>query len=124
MSLLSSGYVWSFLSCRGAVMVGKTDDNTVLDLETLMREVRNVEEGDEVRRVVCGSGTQHRNFVPLRSDKLHMTGVALLKVMKCSSDLLLSKGNWSISREQVEADYHPDFCSGFLYLTSPQGWII
>ena len=55
-------------------MVGKTDDNVVLDLETLMGEVRNIESGDEVRRVMCGSGTQHRNMQPLRSDKLHMTG--------------------------------------------------
>ena len=68
------GYVWSYVSCRNAVMVGKTDDNVVLDLETLMREVRNIEPGDEVRRVMCGSGTQHRNMQLLRSDKLHMTG--------------------------------------------------
>ena len=74
MSLISSGYVWSFLSCRAAVMVGKTDDNTVLDLETLMKEVRNIEEGDEVRRIMCGSGTPHRNMKPLRSDRTHMTG--------------------------------------------------
>ena len=59
-------------------MVGKTDDNTLLDMETLMKEVRNIKEGDEVRRVMCGSGTQHRNMRPLRSDKLHMTGVMLV----------------------------------------------
>ena len=29
-------------------------------------------------------------------------------------------GNWSISRSQLAADLHPDFCSGFLYLTSPR----
>ena len=68
------GYVWSYLSCRDAVMVGKTDDNVVLDLESLMREVRSIEKGDAVRRVMCGSGTQHRNMRPLRSDKLQMTG--------------------------------------------------
>ena len=56
-------------------MVGKTDDNVVLDLESLMREVSNIEKGDSVRRVMCGSGTQHRNMRPLRSDKLHMTGM-------------------------------------------------
>ena len=100
-------------------MVGKTDDNVVLDLESLMREVRNIEQGDEVRRVMCGSGTQHRNMQPLRSDKLHMTGEPTLYN---DGNAALSKGNWSISREQVEDDYHPDFCSGFLYLTSPQGW--
>ena len=30
-------------------------------------------------------------------------------------------GNWSISLEQVDNDYHPDFCAGFLYLTTPSG---
>ena len=58
-------------------MVGKTDDNVVLDLGTLMTEVRNIKEGDTVRRIMCGSGTQHRNMKPLRSDKLHMTGDGL-----------------------------------------------
>ena len=29
-------------------------------------------------------------------------------------------GNWSISRSQLASDLHPDFCSGFLYLTSPR----
>ena len=56
-------------------MVGKTDDNVVLDLESLMREVSNIEKGDSVRRVMCSSGTQQRNMRPLRSDKLHMTGM-------------------------------------------------
>ena len=28
-------------------------------------------------------------------------------------------GNWSISREEFNFEYHPDFCSGFLYLTTP-----
>ena len=42
-------------------MVGKTDDNVVLDLESLMREVSNIEEGDTVRRVMCSSGTQQSN---------------------------------------------------------------
>ena len=56
-------------------MVGKTDDNVVLDLESLMREVSNIEKGDAVRRVMCSSGTQHRNMRPFWSDKLHMTGM-------------------------------------------------
>ena len=97
-----TGYVWSYLWCVKVAMVGKTDDNVVLDLETLV----NTQVGGEAgvgRRVLCGSGTPHRNMKPLRSDRTHMTG------------------NWSISRDQLSLEFHPDFCSGFLYLTSPQG---
>ena len=92
-----TGYVWSYLSCGQVGLVGKTDDNVVLDLETLLTTKL------EGRRVLCGSGTPHRNMKPLRSDRTHMTG------------------NWSISRQQLDLEFHPDFCSGFLYLTSPQG---
>ena len=93
-----SGYVWTHLHCPGAVLVGKTDDNVELELELMMTGVRKME---SERSIMCGSGTPHRNMKPLRSDRTHMTG------------------NWSISRDQVEADYHPDFCCGFLYLTTP-----
>ena len=51
--------------------------------------------------IACGSGTQHRNMKPLRSDRTHMTG------------------NWSISKDQLDIEFHPDFCSGFLYVTTP-----
>ena len=97
-----TGYVWSYLRCGEVGLVGKTDDNVVLDLETLLT-TRQGREGELARRVLCGSGTPHRNMKPLRSDRTHMTG------------------NWSISRQQLDLDFHPDFCSGFLYLTSPQG---
>ena len=97
-----TGYVWSYLRCGNVGLVGKTDDNVVLDLETLLSTLQG-REGELVRSVLCGSGTPHRNMKPLRSDRTHMTG------------------NWSISRQQLDLDFHPDFCSGFLYLTSPQG---
>ena len=95
-----TGYVWSYLWCSEVGMVAKTDDNVVVDLESLLTTPSQQELG---RRVLCGSGTPHRNMKPLRSDRTHMTG------------------NWSISREQLSREFHPDFCSGFLYLTSPQG---
>merc|ERR1712198_185656 len=52
--------------------------------------------------VTCGSGTPHRNMKTLRSSTPHMTG------------------NWSTSKEELEDDIMPDFCCGFLYLTSPK----
>ena len=80
-----AGYVWSYLNCRDVVFVGKTDDNVVLDLDTLMAEARSLgdtgKDGDTVkdkdrgmREIMCGSGTPHRNMKPLRSDRTHMTG--------------------------------------------------
>ena len=78
-----AGYVWSYLNCREVVLVGKTDDNVVLDLDTLMAEARSLGVKDKEedrgndksrREVMCGSGTPHRNMKPLRSDRTHMTG--------------------------------------------------
>ena len=77
--------MWSYLNCREVVLVGKTDDNVVLDLDTLMAEARNLgdtakeEDADKDkdrgrREIMCGSGTPHRNMNPLRSDRTHMTG--------------------------------------------------
>ena len=97
-----SGYVWSYLHCAGARMVAKTDDNVELDMDKLEAMVRaRMKNGVDENFMACGSGTQHRNMKPLRSDRTHMTG------------------NWSISKEQLDLDIHPDFCSGFLYLTTP-----
>ena len=94
-----TGYVWSYLHCPHVKLVAKTDDNVILDLDGLLDTDEKLGE----KSVLCGSGTPHRNMKPLRSDRTHMTG------------------NWSISRHQLDLDYHPDFCSGFLYVTSPQG---
>ena len=73
--------MWSYLKCREVVLVGKTDDNVVLDLDTLMAEARSLgdtgkdkDEDRGRREIMCGSGTPHRNMKPLRSDRTHMTG--------------------------------------------------
>ena len=75
--------MWSYLNCREVVLVGKTDDNVVLDLDTLMAEARSLGDKDEEedrgndksrREIMCGSRTPHRNMKPLRSDRTHMTG--------------------------------------------------
>lgn len=96
-----SGYVWTYQHCSGVKMVAKTDDNVELDMDKLETMVMNEREDMDDNFIACGSGTQHRNMKPLRSERTHMTG------------------NWSISKDQLDLDLHPDFCSGFLYLTSP-----
>ena len=52
--------------------------------------------------ILCGSGPPHRNMKTLRSDRPHMLG------------------NWSITKDQLESDIVPDFCAGFLYITTPR----
>ena len=58
-------------------LVGKTDDNVVLDMGSLIKEVRNLNT-KTVRTIFCGSGTPHKNMKPLRSDRTHMTGKILI----------------------------------------------
>ena len=70
-----SGYVWGYQHCRNAILIGKTDDNVVLDMESLLTGVKMMENNPpSVRSIMCGSGTPHRNMKPLRSDRTHMTG--------------------------------------------------
>ena len=71
-------------------MVAKTDDNVKLDMERL-KEVFMGRTDNDQDFITCGSGTQHRNMKPLRSDRTHM------------------KGNWSISKDQLDIEFHPDF---------------
>ena len=66
-----AGYAWASTSCPGAELLGKTDDNVVLDLARLQ-----LLGAAPLPRpaVFCGTGTAHRNMKPLRSAKNHMTG--------------------------------------------------
>ena len=66
-----AGYAWASTSCPGAALLGKTDDNVVLDLARLQLLA-----AAPLPRpaVFCGTGTAHRNMKPLRSAKNHMTG--------------------------------------------------
>jgi len=95
-----SGYVWADRHCSQVHAVAKTDDNVYLDLPALvdlLEQKKMVE-----NTIACGSGTPHRNMKTLRSSSPHMTG------------------NWSTTKEELEADIMPDFCCGFLYLTTPR----
>ena len=94
-----TGYVWVYTHCRHVQAVAKTDDNVYLDMINLL-DLLNERKLQE-NSIVCGSGTPHRNMKTLRSANPHMTG------------------NWSTTKEELEADIMPDFCCGFLYLTTP-----
>ena len=49
-----------------------------------------------------GCSAPNRNSKTLRSARPHMSG------------------NWSISKQQFDLDTMPDFCTGFLYVTTPK----
>ena len=91
--------MWSYLYCSKASYVAKSDDNVELDLDKM-------EAALQARKTVTenfiGCSTPNRNSKTLRSTQPHMSG------------------NWSVSKEQYELDTMPDFCTGFLYVTTPR----
>jgi len=95
-----TGYVWVARNCPHVQAVAKTDDNVYLDIISLMERL-NERKGLQ-DSILCGSGPPHRNMKTLRSERAHMLG------------------NWSVTKDQLESDIVPDFCAGFLYITTPR----
>ena len=93
------GYVWAYTRCRQVQYTAKTDDNVVLDMDKLISILKE--------RRMAG-----KEFIacPVPSRNI---GVGRLSRPNM-------RGNWSLTKDQHEADILPDFCSGFLYVTSPQ----
>ena len=95
-----TGYVWAGKNCGQVQAVAKTDDNVYLDLPQLLQTMKYRKMFENT--ILCGAGPPHRNMKTLRSDRPHMLG------------------NWSVPKDQLESDIVPDFCAGFLYLTTPR----
>jgi len=93
-----SGYVWSYLQCRDVPYVAKTDDNVILDMDKLLQAVQT-KSYHHPKWIACT--TPNRNTRTIRGSHFHMTG------------------NWSISEDQFPWSTVPDWCTGFLYITSP-----
>ena len=98
-----SGYVWTWQDCRSVAWVGKSDDNAVLDLKRLRKMLK--ERKKKEHEVVCS--TPIRNCPVTKSSKGHMTG------------------NWTVKKDDLEhvgdqKEFIPDFCVGYLYLTTPE----
>ena len=96
---LLMGYVWAYTYCGEVDYVAKTDDNVELDMETVMDALEH-RIGPEENFITCP--TLNWGMKVLRSATPHMTG------------------NWSVSKEVFDRDVMPDFCIGFLYVTTPQ----
>ena len=96
---LLMGYVWAYTQCRHVEYVAKTDDNVELDLDTVTAGLE-ARTGSKENFITCP--TLNWGMKVLRSATPHMTG------------------NWSVSRAVFDRDVMPDFCIGFLYVTTPQ----
>jgi len=94
-----TSYVWAYRHCGTTRFVAKSDDNVVLDLERLTLALSR----RKGRRAsfLC-SNSPSRNVGVGRVSRGHM------------------RGNWSLTKQELDVDVMPDFCSGFLYLTSPR----
>lgn len=92
------GYVWTFNDCGNVPYVGKTDDNVELDLARLMVTLQARRDKHD-QFIACS--VPSRNIATGRLARPHM------------------RGNWSLTKDQLEADTLPDFCTGFLYVTRP-----
>jgi len=96
---LLMGYVWTYNECSHVPHVAKTDDNVMMNVTHLMN-VLNSRQDSEKQFIACS--VPSRNIATGRSSRPHM------------------RGNWSLTKDQLEDDVLPDFCSGFLYVTKPQ----
>ena len=94
-----TGYVWAAKNCPHAAAVAKTDDNVELDMVAL---VDAVIEKKIIKDNTIACTVPNRNLKTLRASRPHM------------------RGNWSVSKEEYEEDIMPDFCTGFLYVTTPR----
>lgn len=92
------GYVWTYNDCGNVPYVGKTDDNVELDLARLMVTLQSRRDKHD-QFIACS--VPSRNIATGRLARPHM------------------RGNWSLTKDQLEADRLPDFCTGFLYVTRP-----
>lgn len=93
------GYVWTYSACGHVPHVAKTDDNVDMDVAELLEILGSRRDGDK-QFIACS--VPSRNIATGRLARPHM------------------RGNWSLTKDQLDADTLPDFCSGFLYVTRPE----
>jgi len=95
------GYVWTYNECNHVPYVAKTDDNVEMNVAQLLKILESRRDGDDGDKQFIACSVPSRNIATGRSSRPHM------------------RGNWSLTKEQLELDTLPDFCSGFLYVTKP-----
>jgi len=93
------GHVWSYEHCRNVKHVAKSDDNVHIDMDKLTHVLSTDTSTDWKNLITCP--TECFGMKTIRSNSAQMTG------------------NWSHSKEEWSRDFMPDFCVGFLSLTTP-----
>ena len=92
-----TGYVWAYLHCSDVNYVGKTDDNVEVDMDKLLQVLKE----KSYSKHFMGCSLPYRNVRVGRASKAQMMG------------------NWSLTSDEYPAYRYPDFCFGYLYITTP-----
>ena len=92
------GHIWSFLHCPNVKHVAQTDDSIELDMDKLFNKLDD-------------NKTDWENLITCPSMSFG------IKVARTSSAVMA--GRWSFTREEYAPDYFPEYCNGWLYITTP-----
>ena len=93
-----AGFLWTNIFCDCAKYVGKMDDDALLDMNTLFQQLES-----KRTDTFISCPTVMRNVRPTRQNR---TGSML--------------GKWFMSREDLPRRVYPDYCPGWLYVTTPK----
>ena len=93
-----AGFLWTNAFCGQATYVGKMDDDAFLDLDTLLHQLAS-----KRTDTFISCPTVMRNVRPTRQNR---TGSML--------------GKWYMGREDLPRRVYPDYCPGWLYVTTPK----
>lgn len=96
-----SGFIWTNRYCSTARYIIKMDDDVKSDLRHLLNKMAIKYKGILPPILECPSVM--RNMRPWRHN--HTNTIM---------------GKWSVSREEMPRRVHPDFCPGWLYVTTPR----
>ena len=96
-----SSFIWTNRFCGSAQYIAKIDDDITMDLDQLLAILDSkYGSGPAPHFIECPSTM--RNMRPWRQN--HSQSIM---------------GKWSISQEDMDRRVYPDFCPGWLYVTSP-----
>ena len=97
-----SSFIWTNRFCGKARYVAKIDDDITMDLNQLM-SILEKKHGDQPMPDMIECPSTMRNMRPWRQN--HSQSIM---------------GKWAISQEDMSRRVYPDFCPGWLYVTTPR----
>ena len=100
-----AGFVWVTRYCREAQYILKTDLGTVINLDFLSRAIdRSLSQQRNDLRIECAFPTR------------------LVRVVRPTPYMNPNSiaGKWALSKEEMEQDVFPNYCTGFLYGVTSQ----